>query len=671
MIGLGLILMPVLSSLLVGVSLRLKSLVATALASYVAFVANLALVTQVLSPFREVTRGFLALSELALLAAAAAAFWLLGRPRPPLGAARRALAEVASDRVTLLYLAALAVLLGYELLLALSVPPDNLDSLSYHLARVAAWYHHGGIYWVANPSTARINEFQPLAEQQIYFLFVATGSALLYALPQYLAQLAILVAVFGAARRLGYGARPAACSACLFATFGLVAYEATTAQNDLVAASLPAAAACLLLGGGRVEVLLAGLAAGIGLGVKLTTVLIWPVLLALALLRGRKALLLAAIGATLGLLAIGSWSFVLNLAHTGQLLGAGGGRLADTTSPSYPGSLVTLLSILYATMDLSVLWPAAIVGLAVVGVGVAVARGWRPFRGGDLRTAALESAEIAVPFAAPVLVLLGAATLAYATGALGHPLRGPHGSYSTLGFFGGLNNTADENASAFGPLGGAVLVGVPVLTAIATIVRKGDRRLLVLAAALPSFLILLALGSNFNPWLSRFLIVPAAVTAPLLARLFRGRAISAAYLVVSLFVIALGITRLHTKRLVSSFGVPWQLTQAAALAESGQGETARALALYDAAVPAHAEVGALLSEGDPSYLLGGPELGRRVTYLPLAGAQPEAARLRLRYVVIIDQPPQQAVAAKFKAAGWSIHDLVGYWLLALAPPRRL
>ena len=40
---------------------------------------------------------------------------------------------------------------------------------------------------------------------------------------------------------------------------------------------MPAVAAYLLLGSDRVEALLAGLAAGIGAGVKLTTVLVWPI----------------------------------------------------------------------------------------------------------------------------------------------------------------------------------------------------------------------------------------------------------------------------------------------------------------------------------------------------------------------------------------------------------
>ena len=45
------------------------------------------------------------------------------------------------------------------------------------------------------------------------YLFVAVGSGALFAVPQYLAQLVILVAVHGAARRLGFDVRASACSA--------------------------------------------------------------------------------------------------------------------------------------------------------------------------------------------------------------------------------------------------------------------------------------------------------------------------------------------------------------------------------------------------------------------------------------------------------------------------
>ena len=66
----------------------------------------------------------------------------------------------------------------------------------YGYSVIADWKQFNGIHWIPNAPSDRMNEFQPLAEQQILFLFVATGKGTLYALPQYLAELAILVAVF-------------------------------------------------------------------------------------------------------------------------------------------------------------------------------------------------------------------------------------------------------------------------------------------------------------------------------------------------------------------------------------------------------------------------------------------------------------------------------------------
>src|SRR6202030_2847852 len=109
-----------------------------------------------------------------------------------------------------------------------------------------------------------------------------------FPLPQYAGELAILLAVFGTARRLGYSAPAAARSAALLAMLSLVALESTTAQNDLVAASFPIVAAFLLLGRHRVEDVLAGVAFALGLGVKLTTALALPVLVLLAWRGGRS-----------------------------------------------------------------------------------------------------------------------------------------------------------------------------------------------------------------------------------------------------------------------------------------------------------------------------------------------------------------------------------------------
>jgi hypothetical protein len=650
-VGAVLILVPAATAVLVALSLRVGP-TSTLVVAYVAWVTNLALATEILSPLRQVDRAGLAVVEGVLLAGAALWWWRAGRPRP--------VVQVPSvDLVTAIALAAVAVLLAYELVLGLTVPPDNWDSVSYHLTRVAAWLHHGGVFWVPNAPTDRINEFQPLAEQQLLYLFAATGSGRLYALPQFLAELALLVCVYGSARRLGYGVRPSSVAACLFATFGVVAYEATTAQNDLVAASVVSAAAFLLLGWQAREDVVAGVAAGVGLGVKLTTILAWPVLIGLALLRGGRTTARAAVGVAAAFAAVGCWGFVLNLAQTGHLLGHGGGRIGDTTTPSYPASLATLLSILYTTLDLSVLWPRLIAAVAVAGGVVAAIL--------LVRRRRREGAEILLPFLAPCLVILAAALVAEGTRRLGAPVRGPGGSYSALGFLGGLNNTADDDASAFGPLGAVALWGLPILAGALVLRRRVEARWVVLAAALPTFLVLLALQVKFNPWFSRFLIIPAALTAPLLAALLRGRVTTLAWLAVGFFVIALGITRLDTKRLFSPYGAPWHLTQEAALAEAGHGVSARALAAYDRLVPDRVRVGAVLTDGDPSYLLGGNDLRRRVLFLPQDGAEALAAarRARLDYVVIADQVHQRPAARRFAEAGWTVHRLAGYWLLAV------
>src|SRR5579862_5776178 len=100
-------------------SLRLASAVSTLLAGYLLLVTNVGVATWVLSPFHAVTRWGLLGAELAFFAAAVAAWSLRGRPRPPIAAVGAALRDVARDPLTLVFLAGLTVVLGYELMLVL------------------------------------------------------------------------------------------------------------------------------------------------------------------------------------------------------------------------------------------------------------------------------------------------------------------------------------------------------------------------------------------------------------------------------------------------------------------------------------------------------------------------------------------------------------------------
>jgi hypothetical protein len=648
------------TAMLVAASARLPGLVATLLVAYLALLTNVGLVTWALSPLRVVTRAGLAAAEAVFLAGALVLWWRRGRPALLLlTGARTALREIVVDPPTALFLAVIVALLGYELVVALTAPANNWDSLTYHLARTAAWVDHGGIYWIQNAPSVRLNQFPPFAEQENLFLFAATGSGALFALPQYLAELAILLAVYGAARRLGHGVRAAACSSFLLATFSFVALQATTAQNDLVAASFPIVAACLILGGSRLELALAGVTVGIGLGAKPDTALVLPVLVVLLLVRGRRAVALATAGGIAGFVAIGMWVYVLNLAHTGHLSGYGG--YTHFTAPGQeslrPGHLATAVDVVYETLDLSLLSDRQIHLLELIGgvaAGLIALYGLRRRR---LRWAIVAAIGVAVPFFSPLLVTKAGDVVAFFARDWGFPVRGPGGNV------GGLNRSID--GSAFGPVGAVVLIGVPLVTMVAYVSRRVDVRHLALAFAFPLFLVGLS-ESQFNFYLPRFLLVPAALSAPLFARLFGNRASTAAYLVVASLVVGLVVTRDVLRPLNSVYGHPWQLTQVQAVDLTQVPEAGPALAAYDRLVPRHACVGAVLGGDEPSYLLSGPGLEHKVVYLPVSTALDQAYKHLLFYVVVSTGDNRWA-AGQFEADGWRIRPLGSYWLLAVAP----
>jgi hypothetical protein len=651
------VLLAVSTSLLLATALRLASLVSTLLAAYLVLVADAVVVTIALSPFRAVTPAGLAACEGAALLGALAVWWLRGRPAPPLGSAGASLAAAARSPLALGYLALTVAVLGYELLLVLTVPPNNYDSLTYHLARAAAWVQHGGYYWIPNAPTDRLNVFQPLAEQQLLFLFTAFKTSRPFAVPQYLAELACLLAVYGASRRLGYGARVAVGSAALLATFSLVALESSTAQNDLVAASFPIVAACLILGGSRTELALAGIALALGLGAKLSTVFVWPVLALLLWRLGRRAWLWSGAGLLAGFVVAGSSGYWLNLVHTGHLLGTGFGSDIGS-APSLSAAPQRILHVLYRTLDVSTLSNRLIERLAVVGLAGGLVLALVRTRRAGWGRGALRGAAWLIPLAAPALVLAGAAVLAYLAKAVQLPVK-------VVGET-DWNRRANEDYSAFGPVGTAMLLGTPVLAIGLYLARRVDVRHLALALTLPLFLLLLGIELGYNPFLTRFLLVPAVLTAPLFGLVLRSRTASIALLALSAIAVALTLEFERTKPYQSVAGQPWHLTELEALQYIYDPTVAPADAAYERLVPPRACVGAVLGTNEPSFLLFGRDLTRKVFYLPASAAFAQAIDRGVSYVVISvsgDAP----VAGQFATAGWRIRPLGSYWLLATAP----
>ena len=653
------------TALLAAVSLRLGSVVMMLLAAYVALVTETTVLTTVLSPFQAVTRGGLAAGEAVLLAAALTVWWLRGRPGLGLASARPALAELARDPVVVSLAVVAGIALAYELVLVLTVPPNNWDSLTYHLARAAAWAQHGGVYWIPHAPTDRMNEFQPLAEQEILFLFVATGKGALFALPQYLAQLAVVVGIYAAARGLGFARRPSAAAALLFVSLTVVALESTTAQNDLVAASFPVAAAALILRGRPIDVGLAGVAIALGIGVKLTTAFVLPVLFALAVLRSRRSAAILGAASAAAFVSLGMWGYVRNLAATDHILGHGGGRVEHSASPSFLGTVSTAYRVGYRTLDLSgfstwvVLASAVAAGAFLVGT-VVVAQTTRRFSGADLEGTTVGTLALL----SPVIVLALALVLHGFARVLHLPVDAP--ASTSVPFSWDVGRQVAEDYSAFGPLAGVGLLAIATGSAVAAVRRGIDPRRLALALALPLFVVLLGLTSKYNPWVSRLMIVPVALTMPLCATFFRRRSAGLAIVAVAALTVALAHLHNVLKPIEGSARPPWELNQAQALSHPflpAAGEAAQEL---DRIVPASEPIGALLDADDPSYLLYGATLSRRVTYLPIPNESEVLDRERIDRIVIHTGDYDDA-SGRLRSQGWTFQPLSDYWTLATRP----
>jgi hypothetical protein len=654
------------SSLVLAASLRLTTLSSTLLAAYLAFVSTTVGIVLLLSAFQAVGRAGIGFAVGIHTVASFVVWWLRGSPRIPLGRARTVAKMLALEPVAAVFAILVAAVLVYELIAVCSAPPSNWDSLTYHLPRAAAWAQHGGMYWIPNAPTDRMNEFQPLAEQQLLFWFAATGKVSLSALPQFIGQLAIIVAVYSSARSLGYDPVKAACAGLLFGTFALVALESMTAQNDLAAASFTAIAAALLLAGGRSEVALAGVALSLGLGTKLTTALVAPVIVLLALRLGRRRLGIFVTGAAVGFVTLGMWGFVLNVANTGHVLGYGVSRAEHSASPSLSGGFLTASRVLRRFVDLSgfeartaqLLALMALVALSALLVERRLRRASPRIAGGTVLVIFL---ALVGPLLLPTL------TFAARQASVAANLPDDHPVASSL--LADPNYVSSEDVSGFGPLGLAV-AAVSAITIVAFVRRRTDLAHFALACALPMFLVILVLSASYNPWLMRFFIVPVALTTPLLARMFNTRLGSAA--VVALALVTVGTTLIHSEHLPvrSAHGWPWNLTQAEALDVAGLAPGGATLNRLDAELPSRARVGAILASDEPSFLLYGKTLARQVTYLPVEDPLSAARDARLRYLVVSNallRPLRQAL----DRGGWSVVPVTArddpnpYWILAV------
>ena len=507
-------------------SLLLRSLASFLLAAYLIGSAELVLLGEALSLVGAVGATGYAVGQALLLAASLWVWQRRGTPRPPPLPSIDLRAEIRRHPI----LAALGLIVGgaivYQLFIAIAIPPNNWDSMSYHLPRAAEWLQRARIEYVPHAPTERINALQPNGELAILWTLAFLGRDTAAALPQWFAELALLVGIYAIARRIGFDRSGSLFAALLSATLTQVALQSVTTQNDLLSASFVVAAAALVIRGSRAEVLLAGLALALALGTKLTAAYAIPVLLGLAVATLPRRRVAECAAAAVGAFAIvGAYGYVLNIVETGRPLGD-----SSATEPYRPaqvtwaGTESTVARIGFRFFDLSGLHSKAFVANSIESAG---------------RTA---------------------------FDTLGIAPNPPETSVEPPFDF-AVGQSSSEDISYFGPLGVLLVLPLSLGFTVVTIARRERWERLALAVALPLTVLEIALTYRYNLWLGRFLITPVMLTMPLAAVLYRQRALAA----VGALIGAVTLVAAHAYNVAKPTGLDgtrpaWSLTRSEAQA---------------------------------------------------------------------------------------------------------
>jgi len=336
---------------------------------------------------------------------------------------------------------------------------------------------------------------------------------------------------------------------------------------------------------------------------------------------------------------------IRNVSQQGSLIG-GDGIDDNRAEWSLSAAASTLARVGHRFFDLSGYRVPLALALILVGLALALARIARPAR---VPRAAL---EVAVVLASPVLVAVAALGSRALVETLGVDVTDVGGSV--------VNLRADEDIAFFGPL--ALVLLVPGVATALRGTSRARREQLILALAVPAVAIEMALVYRYNDWWGRLLIVPVALSAPLMAGSLRrpGIAWGAVAVAVSTMLGAHAYNAFKPTGLDVSPAV-WNLTRNETMALVTTTPTAVAQA-YDAfahLVPRDACVGLVAGNNDLVYPLYDAEQQPSITLLRRADPSRHALAVGLRVVAI----GPSASAAPFRGS-WDVRELGAGWKLA-------
>jgi hypothetical protein len=462
------------------------------------------------------------------------------------------------------------LLMLIELYASIRIVPNTWDSMTYHLSRVVYWMQNDSVLQYAG-GTERQLAFPINAEVlQGWTMLLSRGERLVQSI-QWTAQLGIVAFVLAAGKDFGFRLRDRAVASAAFLAMPIAVTESSSSQNDMVFAFFAVAALLFLvraLNGDKPALVLMAISGGLMFGTKSNGLLVAAALGVAALVivgRDVKRVVRPALCAAAGVLLLGMFTYGQNIVDRGSLIGTDVASGYRIDSPREIPVSATRILWLWTTStpdrnlepigsQLELAFNSTIVSLAQRIDGLPDQPVWAEFNPSQV--------EDVVAGGLPLLLLIIPATLL----ALLRP------------------RSRDQVAYA--------------VASIATVV-------LILATL------------KYNDWIGRFLLAPAAIATPLVARLASARVVHGLVLLLLVMsTITVGVAG-PMKSLVEYKGIP-PLAKANRIGQQTviKFNEAGSLVAVEALVPKGSRLGIAGFEDGWEYPYAGPHFERTLVRLP-------------------------------------------------------
>lgn len=576
--------------------LKVRSLPAYLAGIYVVAYADIVLVLQAGGLTNALIKPVVVALEV-LLTACALILWLrAARPQllGPFSSFR--LGGLRGDRYSvarLIVLVLVGAAVGYLYLrqaqLVLGVLPGNYDALTYHLSRVGYWLQYQSLYPWPTPNP-RQTTFPMNAELGVLWTILWWGTDRLSGFVQWTTVPISMLGIYGLTRLLHYSRWRGAMAALLWATLTQVLDQSSSTQNDLVTASFWVLTLYFFFAGLRERTahlaFLSGLAFGLAIGTKSTSLLVLPGLgLAMIILfftyqrpkEFRNYFFRWSAACLLGVALFGSYVYVQNTVVFGSPLGPSTNRTGFSELKT-EGGITTYAHRLrdnlgryaYLLVDFSPL----------------------PFH--------LASSIN------PTKAALFSALFHWLRISVENPETIGSSSFNLQDF-----NPLSADASWFGPLA-APLVLAAVLQAYWGARRRDTLRLFLVVIG-ASFLVVESAVQTWTPYKGRYFSIPVALCFPLMACFLQTRTLWRAALTTCLVLLALVCAFTVTLNAPDLQHLSWREAFSKARRYPTSWPTDFTYQMVERSVPANASIGLTGGENFRDYPLFGEYFARHVT----------------------------------------------------------